>query len=139
METEDNLLPPATGLIFADNPMTDDCRRVSQILAKVGDKWSILVVMLLRDGPRRFTQIKRSLDGISQRMLTITLRSLERDGMLIRTVVPTRPPQVHYELTELGTSLSAPVIALGQWANSHMAQIDAARASFDKASDERLV
>ena len=110
---------------------SDHCRRVSQILARVGDKWSILVVMVLRDRPRRFNDIKRTVDGISQQMLTRTLRGLERDGMISRTVFPTNPPQVEYALTMLGRSLSGPVLALGHWAHDNMAAIDIARAAFD--------
>jgi DNA-binding HxlR family transcriptional regulator len=100
------------------SPPHEDCRKVSQVLARVGDKWSVLVVMLLRDGPRRFNDIKRTVGGISQQMLTRTLRSLERDGMVTRTMFPTIPPQVEYALTDLGHSLSKPVLALGLWAKN---------------------
>ena len=117
---------------FQDHhPFHEDCRKVSQVLARVGDKWSVLVVMLLRDGPRRFNEIKRMIDGISQQMLTRTLRGLERDGMATRTMIPTSPPQVEYALTDLGHSLSKLVLALGMWAQGHLAQIDAARSRFD--------
>src|SRR3954452_3934379 len=92
------------------HPLHEDCRKVSQILARIGEKWSMLVVMLLRDGPRRFNDIKRNTGGISQQMLTRTLRALERDGMVTRTIFPTSPPQVEYRLTELGRSLSEPVL-----------------------------
>jgi len=88
--------------------------------------------MLLVDGPRRFNEIKRMVGGISQRMLTLTLRGLERDGMVTRTVTPTIPPRVDYELTELGHSLSQPVFALGSWAQAHLDEIDAARNAFDQ-------
>ncbi len=108
-----------------------DCRKVSGILARVGDKWSVLIVMLLGDGPRRFNEIKRMIGGISQRMLTLTLKGLERDGMVTRTVYPTIPPRVDYELTDLGRSLSEPVFALGCWAKTHLEEIEAARAAFD--------
>jgi DNA-binding HxlR family transcriptional regulator len=118
------------------HPAVGDCRKVSQILARVGDKWSVLIVMLLKDGPRRFTQIKRAVGGISQRMLTLTLKGLERDGMVTRTLFPTIPPRVDYELTELGRSLSEPVLALGLWAQAHLAEIDAARAEFDRRLKE---
>lgn len=113
------------------HPLNEDCRKVSQVLARVGDKWSVLVVMMLRDGPRRFNDIKRTVDGISQQMLTRTLKGLERDGMLTRTVFATIPPQVEYALTDLGHSLSEPVLALGMWARDHLAQIDAAKRRFD--------
>ena len=110
---------------------TADCRAVSTVLARVGDKWSVLIVSLLGDGPRRFSEIKRMVGGISQRMLTLTLRGLERDGLVTRTVFPTVPPRVDYELTELGHSLWRPVEALGAWARAHQGEIEAARRRFD--------
>jgi DNA-binding HxlR family transcriptional regulator len=108
-----------------------DCRGVASILARVGDKWSVFVIMMLRDGPKRFNELKREVGGISQRMLTLTLRGLERDGLVTRTVFPTIPPRVDYELTDLGRGLSQPVQALGAWAASHREQIETARARFD--------
>ncbi|MFU7019332.1 winged helix-turn-helix transcriptional regulator [Pseudomonas aeruginosa] len=108
-----------------------DCYKVSQVLARVGDKWSVLIVMLLADGPRRFTEIKRAVNGISQRMLTLCLRGLERDGLINRTVIAVMPPHVEYELTPLGRSLTEPVIALGTWASNHIADIDRAQRDFD--------
>ncbi|MBK5199767.1 MAG: helix-turn-helix transcriptional regulator, partial [Methyloceanibacter sp.] len=93
--------------------LPEDCRSVSAVLARVGDKWSVLIIMLLGDGPRRFNEIKRMVGGISQRMLTLTLRGLERDGLVTRTVFPTIPRRVDYELTDLGRSLWKPVEALG--------------------------
>lgn len=113
-------------------PQHTDCRKVSQILARIGDKWSVLIVMLLGDGPRRFNEIKRMVGGISQRMLTLTLKGLERDGMVTRTVFPTIPPRVDYELTDLGRSLRDPVLALGSWALAHLAEIEEARRQFDQ-------
>jgi len=91
--------------------------------------------MMLFDGPKRFNEIKRMVAGISQRMLTLTLRGLERDGLVTRTVFPTVPPRVDYELTDLGRGLSQPVIALGMWAREHQAEIEAARARFDGRKD----
>jgi DNA-binding HxlR family transcriptional regulator len=114
------------------HPLHQDCQKVSQMLARLGEKWSMLVVMLLRGGPRRFNDIKRNTAGISQQMLTRTLRGLERDGMLIRTIHPTSPPQVEYQLTEMGLSLSEPASAFGQWVQEHLAEIDAARDRFDQ-------
>ena len=108
-----------------------DCRVVGTVLARIGDKWSILVVMTLTDGPRRFNDLKRKIGGISQRMLTFTLRGLERDGLVSRTVYPTIPPRVDYELTPLGRSLQAPVQALGSWAFANLPAIQAARTRFD--------
>jgi DNA-binding HxlR family transcriptional regulator len=101
------------------------------VLARVGDKWSVLVIMLLGGGPRRFNELKRMIGGISQRMLTLTLRGLERDGLVTRTVFPTIPPRVDYELTDLGRGLSTPVKALGAWAHEHQPEIENARARFD--------
>ncbi len=109
-----------------------DCRAVSSVLARVGDKWSVLVIRLLGDGPYRFNEIKRMVGGISQRMLTLTLRGLERDGLVTRTIFPTIPPRVDYELTDLGRSLWSPVEALGVWAQSHIADIEAARRRFEE-------
>ena len=111
--------------------LDSDCRGVASILARVGDKWSVFVIMLLGEGPRRFNELKRMVGGISQRMLTLTLRGLERDGLVTRTVFPTIPPRVDYELTDLGRGLSKPVEALGKWAMDHQTEIQAARARFD--------
>lgn len=112
-----------------------DCQKVSQVLARVGEKWSVLIIMLLNSGPRRFTEIRRAVNGISQRMLTLCLRGLERDGLVKRTVYSVMPPRVEYELTPLGQSLTEPVIALGTWARDHIKEIDAAREAFDGATD----
>jgi DNA-binding HxlR family transcriptional regulator len=108
-----------------------DCRGVADVLSRVGDKWSVLVIMLLGDRPRRFNELKRMIGGISQRMLTLTLRGLERDGLVTRTVFPTVPPRVDYELTDLGRGLSEPVRALGAWAHAHQPDIQTARQNFD--------
>lgn len=113
---------------------TEGCLGVSRVLARIGDKWSVLIVMLLADGPRRFNEMKRMIDGISQRMLTLTLRGLERDGLVSRTVFPTIPPRVDYELTPLGHSLREPVMALGQWAQANLVGIAEAQAEFDRRS-----
>jgi DNA-binding HxlR family transcriptional regulator len=110
---------------------TAECRPVSEILARIGDKWSVLVVSLLGNGPLRFSALRRMIDGISQKMLTTTLRSLERDGFVTRTVFPTTPPQVEYELTALGRDLLVPVVALADWARKNQARMDAARREFD--------
>ena len=112
-----------------------DCRGVASILARVGDKWSVFVIMLLGNGPRRFNEIKRMVGGISQRMLTLTLRGLERDGLVTRTVFPTIPPRVDYEFTDLGRGLWQPVEALGQWAHNHQIEIEDARTRFDRRNE----
>jgi DNA-binding HxlR family transcriptional regulator len=114
------------------DPQHADCRGVASVLARVGDKWSVFVIMMLFDGPKRFNELKRMVGGISQRMLTLTLRGLERDGLVTRTVFPTIPPRVDYELTDLGRGLSAPVIALGEWAMAHRDKIESARSHFDE-------
>ncbi len=110
------------------------CSRVAPILARIGDKWSILVIILLGDGPLRFNELRRKVGSISQRMLTLTVRGLERDGFLTRTVFPTIPPRVDYELTELGKSLLTPVQELGAWATSNADAIEKARRRFDQAA-----
>ena len=119
-----------TALRPGDHPVSD-CHGVASVLARVGDKWSVLVIMLLGDGPRRFNELKRMIGGISQRMLTFTLRGLERDGLVTRSVFPTIPPRVDYALTDLGRGLWQPVEALGLWARAHRTEIEAARARFD--------
>ena len=112
----------------------EDCRAVSEILARVGDKWTVLVVGVLGNGPKRFSEIRRNLGSISQRMLTLTLRGLERDGLVTRTVYPSIPPRVDYELTKLGRSLLEPVSAMGLWARQNRATIEVARRRFDAAA-----
>ncbi|AMV29937.1 putative HTH-type transcriptional regulator YybR [Gemmata sp. SH-PL17] len=108
-----------------------DCQAGSEVLARVGEKWTALVVVMLSGGPKRFKELQRMISGISQRMLTLTLRGLERDGLISRTVFPTVPPRVEYALTELGESLRAPIIALGNWAQANWKQIEAARERYD--------
>jgi DNA-binding HxlR family transcriptional regulator len=105
-----------------------------EVLARVGDKWSLYVIHLLGGGTRRFSDLRRMIDGISQRMLTVTLRGLERDGLVTRTVHPTVPPRVDYALTPMGRTLLDTVRALVQWADEHLADIDAARAAYDRRS-----
>ena len=119
------------------SPLHGDCRKVGEILARIGDKWTVLIVMALRERRMRFNEIKRAVGGISQQMLTRTLKALERDGMVSRTVHPTVPPQVEYELTSLGHSLSEPVIQLGSWALAHLPQIETNRSRYD-SGDEAL-
>lgn len=131
--TEVTATPPATAA-RAPHPDSVDCRKVSQVLARIGDKWTVLIIRALGDGPRRFNELKRLVGGISQRMLTLTLKGLERDGMVTRVVTPSIPPRVDYELTDLGHSLLVPVGALGEWALANAPRIAAARARFDHAS-----
>jgi DNA-binding HxlR family transcriptional regulator len=109
-----------------------DCRAISDVLARIGDKWSVLVVSRLGAGPLRFNELRRSIGGISQRMLTLTLRGLERDGLVTRTVFATVPPRVDYALTALGRDLLEPVSALGAWAIRNQPKIARAREQFDQ-------
>jgi DNA-binding HxlR family transcriptional regulator len=105
--------------------------RTREVLGIVGDKWSLLVVRNLSQGPRRFTELKRATDGISQRMLTVTLRSLERDGILTRTVRNVMPPHVSYELTPMGVTLREATAPLLEWSTRHLADIETARSRYD--------
>ncbi len=108
------------------------CASVRQVLSRVGDKWSVLVVVILESGAVRFNELRRKIDGISQRMLTRTLRELERDGLITRTVEPTIPPRVEYALTPLGRTLLEPVRALATWAQARSSEITAAQKRYDK-------
>jgi DNA-binding HxlR family transcriptional regulator len=101
------------------------------VLDRIGDKWSVLIVLTLAGAPHRFGALRRAVPDISQRMLTQTLRDLERDGLLSRTVHPTKPPSVEYALTPLGESLLVPLLGLVRWADDHHAEILAARARMD--------
>jgi DNA-binding HxlR family transcriptional regulator len=113
------------------------CVAVREVLKLVGDKWSVLIVGFLGKGPLRFSELKRRIEGISQRMLTLTLRGLERDGLLTRTVTPSIPPRVDYELTTLGLTLLDPVRALAKWSERHRESIQAARDRFDRRPQGR--
>jgi DNA-binding HxlR family transcriptional regulator len=120
-----------TSMLPSNLHVPEDCRAVSEVLSRVGDKWTILVVGELGNGRKRFNEIRRALGSISQRMLTLTLRGLERDGLVTRTVFPTVPPRVDYELTKLGRSLLEPVSGIGLWARQNRAAIAEARQRFD--------
>lgn len=113
-----------------------ECLAVREVLNRVGDKWSVLVVALLGDGKKRFSELRRSIEGISQRMLTLTLKGLERDGLITRTVYPTIPPRVEYELTKLGRSLLIPITGLGVWAAQNRQRIQAARERYDERNSQ---
>jgi len=127
-----------TSLIPSNLHVPEDCRAVSEVLARVGDKWTVLVVSTLGDGPKRFNELRRALGSISQRMLTLTLRCLGRDGLVTRTVFPTIPPRVDYALTKLGHSLLEPVSSLGLWARQNRSAIHDARRRFDAAQNRRV-
>jgi len=104
-----------------------------QILDRIGDTWSVLIVVMLVDGPHRYTELAKRIEGISPKMLTQTLRGLERDGLISRTVHPVVPPRVDYALTGLGQSLYSLVEGLEKWAESHIDDVQAARANYDQA------
>src|SRR5947209_7275035 len=112
------------------------CIAVREVLNRVGDKWSVLLVVLLGDGPRRFSELRRSIEGISQRMLTLTLKGLERDGLVTRTVYPTVPPRVEYQLTTQGRTLLEPIVGLATWAEQNREKIQSARERFDVRSSK---
>ena len=118
----------------ADVPVrhgTSDCLKVTQVIGRIGDKWTVLVMIMLSERGYRFNELKRGIDGISQRMLTLTLRNMERDGLVTRSVTPSIPPRVDYELTDIGRSLSEPVKVLGAWAFAHLERIRAAQIAYD--------
>lgn len=119
-----------------DVPTATDPCPVREVVERVGDKWSVLVVGQLASGPKRFSVLLRGAEGLSQRMLTRTLRLLERDGLVAREVAPTRPPQVTYSLTELGHSLAGPLDALTAWAVEHRDDVRRARAAYDQDAVE---
>lgn len=111
---------------LAYDPYVHDCPS-RQLLDRIGDRWTVLVIGALEDGPQRFSQLARRVDGVSQKMLTQTLRHLEADGLVLRTAHPEIPPRVEYELTDLGTSLLEPLGALLSWAKDHMGEVQASR------------
>jgi DNA-binding HxlR family transcriptional regulator len=116
---------------------SEGCLAVREVLNRVGDKWSVLLVGILGEGPKRFSDLRRTVEGISQRMLTLTLRGLERDGLVTRKVYATVPARVEYALTPLGETLLEPVQALASWAGQHRAEIQQARDRFDKRARRR--
>lgn len=119
----------------ADHP---DCG-IRDVLTRVGDKWSVLVIVELASGIRRFRELQRAIDGISQRMLTLTVRRLERDGLVTRTVFPSVPAQVTYELTDLGSSLTHLVKQLADWSLAHREDIATSRADYDAANPDHTI
>lgn len=109
----------------------EECAALREVLSLIGDKWSMLVIVNLGEGTKRFSELKRNIDGISQRMLTMTVRGLERDGLVHREVFPTIPPRVEYSLTKLGKNLLGPVSSLAKWAWKNRPAMETARAKFD--------
>lgn len=121
------------------DPDSEGCRATREILDRIGDKWSLYIIATLANGTRRFNELKREIVGISQRMLTLTLRGLERDGLITRTMYPTIPPRVDYELTALGMTLLGPVMSLVNWANANKLAIAEAHRRFDQASEPERI
>lgn len=119
------------------NKRKESCPAVREVLNRVGDKWSVLIVDALGEGPMRFSDLRRAIEGVSQRMLTLTLRGLERDGLITRTVFPEIPPRVEYELTRLGNTLLEPIQGLAEWADNNRTSIQEARAKFDNKEKKR--
>lgn len=126
-----NSRPSPVKSLEPDEETQAECKAMAQVLDRVGDKWTVMVVGVLSGGPQRFNTILRTIGGVSHRMLTLTLRGLERDGLVTRTIYPTIPPKVEYELTELGNSLIAPLRALSSWGIKNRPAIEEARARFD--------
>ena len=119
------------------NNRVERCPAVREVLNRVGDKWSVQIVDLLGEGAMRFSDLRRAIEGISQRMLTLTLRGLERDGIITRTVFPEIPPRVEYELTKLGKTLLEPIQGLAEWAEKNRTSIQDAREKFDVKSKKK--
>ena len=119
------------------DPNNPVCQTISGLLQRIGDKWSVLVVQTLGSGPRRFNELRREIPSVSQRMLTLTLRNLERDGLVNRTVTPSIPPRVDYELTELGKSLQKPICGLVQWSMDNVGAIHGAQERYDRDQEAR--
>ena len=119
------------------DPHNPVCRTISGLLQRIGDKWSVLVVETLGSGSKRFNELRREIPTVSQRMLTLTLRNLERDGLVNRTVTPTIPPRVDYELTELGRSLQKPICGLVRWSMENVGAIHEAQDRYDREQTER--
>jgi DNA-binding HxlR family transcriptional regulator len=118
------------------DPRPPELCKARDILNRVGDKWTLYVIWRLNGGTKRFNELKGEIEGISQRMLTVTLRGLERDGIVTRTIYPVVPPRVEYELTPMGRTLLDTAAELIQWAEDHLEDIDAARAAYDSRTEE---
>jgi len=118
------------------DPTNPVCRTISTLLSRIGDKWTVLVVQTLGEGSKRFNELRREIPSVSQRMLTLTLRNLERDGLVSRTVTPSIPPRVDYALTDLGRSLHEPLKGIEEWALSNVGTIHDAQARFDAEHDK---
>ena len=125
----------AVRTVLHRSPNEPGCTTIREVLTRIGDKWSVFVITLLGNGTLRFTELQRSIEGISQRMLTLTLRQLERDGLVERVVYPVVPPRVDYSLTALGRTLLVPLVGMAGWADAHRTDIEAARVAYDARPD----
>jgi DNA-binding HxlR family transcriptional regulator len=130
-----NSRPSQVRILVPDEETQSECRALAQVLDRVGDKWTVMVVGVISGGPQRFNTILRTIGGVSHRMLTLTLRGLERDGLVTRTIYPTIPPKVEYELTDMGSSLVAPLRALSAWGRKNRPAIEKSRARFDAQAE----
>jgi DNA-binding HxlR family transcriptional regulator len=130
------LLVATHKLVRIDVAETRDCHALAETLARIGDKWTVMVVGGLAHGPMRYNELRRMISGISQRMLTLTLKGLEEDGLVSRTQYPTIPPRVDYALTDLGETLIGPLLVLNSWAEEHRPAIEAAQKSFAERAGE---
>ena len=138
MDAAHKIVRTEPGAIAEGEVSHEECRGFADMLARIGDKWTVMIVRSLSQGPLRYKELHRKVEGISQRMLTLTVRQLERDGLVARTVYPQAPPRVEYTLTELGCTLLQPVLALARWADEHRVDIEVARARFDSAQEASL-
>jgi DNA-binding HxlR family transcriptional regulator len=118
--------------VRAESHSHEECRALADVLVRIGDKWTVMVVGALSRGPMRYSQIFKLIDGVSQRMLTLTLKGLERDGLVTRTMFPTIPPRVDYALTDRGQTLIGPLNALWTWAQANRTAIEDTRRRFDQ-------
>jgi len=130
-----NSKPSQVKTLEPDVETEAECRALAQVLDRIGDKWTVMVVGVLSGGPQRFTTILRTIGGVSHRMLTLTLRGLERDGLVTRTIYPTTPPKVEYELTSMGSSLIGLLRALSSWGRDNRPGIEEARARYDTQAE----
>lgn len=120
--------------------MPGECERISPVLSRVGDKWAALVILVLSEGPKRYNRLRREIENISQRMLTVTLRGLERDGLVTRKVFAEKnPPQVEYSLTPLGQTLIEPLYALCHWSAINCSTIENNQRAYDSGQKETSV
>ncbi len=119
-----------------NNDVSNDCAAMGEILSRIGDKWSVMIVGALHNGPVRFNELRSKINGISQRMLSRTLRNLERDGLVTRTQYPEIPPRVEYELTPLGRSLEPAIKQLWEWSVTHFDDVSSARESYDTQNNK---